>query len=152
VAPLTLCVWCVCAAVCQAPPTTGPCHALPSTAECRNACCTTPGLPPNNLYWFCPSGVSSSCYRVNASNANYATHKANCRAVGGDLVSFNSPEEQLLVEQYFVNTTNVLAGVHSWIGVELGSGSRYRWFLADGTYVGEGHPYNGGAGAMYAHW
>ncbi len=54
------------------------------------------------------------------------------------------------MERWFINTTGSLTGREYWMGVEHAAGSRYRWFLLDGTYIGNGEPNNGDP--YYAHW
>jgi hypothetical protein len=79
----------------------------------------------------------------NNTAANFASHRAGCQAVpGGDLVSFNSQEEQAAVES---SLRKVGAG-NIWIGVIRVNNT---WFLADGTFVGTGFPSEANP---YAHW
>jgi hypothetical protein len=66
--------------------------------------------------------------------------------MGGYLVAFNSGAEQLQVEQYFKLEAKTLTSAQTWIGVVL---SNYKYFLADGTFLGQGLPSDSGP---YAHW
>ena len=59
----------------------------------------------------------------NTTSADFATHRAACQAIpGGDLVSFNSFQEQAVVEKSLRITTDY----NSWIGV-LQAGTN--WYL-----------------------
>ena len=66
--------------------------------------------------------------------------------MGGYLVAFNSGAEQLQVEQYFKLEAKTLTSAQTWIGVVL---SNYKYFLTDGTFLGQGLPSDSGP---YAHW
>jgi hypothetical protein len=52
------------------------------------------GRPANTASYFCPDTASttSPCYRVNTTQANYASHKANCQGMGGALVTYQTAE------------------------------------------------------------
>ncbi len=56
-----------------------------------------PGLPTDNDYTYCKHNMSDSpaCYFYHTTGAPYATAKANCQALGGNLVSWTSDEEQV---------------------------------------------------------
>jgi hypothetical protein len=69
---------------------------------------------------------------------------ASTAATGGNLVSYNSFQEQVDVEtklQLWNKTTNI------WLGIR--PGSRQQWYLYDGSLVGNGEPSNTDP---YAHW
>ena len=69
-------------------------------------CCTmlpAAGVPVNTAKLYCPSHANAtSCYYIITTVASFATHKANCTAMGGYLVAYNSAFEQLDVETYFM--------------------------------------------------
>jgi hypothetical protein len=53
------------------------------------------GLPTDNDLIFCKSNVSAACYFYRTAQVPYTTAKSNCQALGGDLVSWSSDEEQV---------------------------------------------------------
>jgi hypothetical protein len=98
------------------------------------------GLPRHNTMYYCPSWLGDRCFFLNSTLDTYATHKANCQALGGYLASYNSALEQSSVDNRLYSTIY-------WIGVELVA--QRQWVMADGTPVGNGVPSDADP---YAHW
>ncbi len=80
------------------------------------------GLPANDMHYFCPN-TTGNCYFVNQTTASFGTHRNACKALGGDLVSWNSRQEQVLAEI----SLNLKSQGNTWIGV-LRAGNN--WYLA----------------------
>jgi hypothetical protein len=55
------------------------------------------GVPADNDYTFCTSNISAACYFYKSSALNYVSARAACKAQGGDLVSYNTEDEQQAV-------------------------------------------------------
>ena len=104
-------------------------------------------MPTDSDVVFCKinQNISEACYFYHKTAADYATAKAKCKSLGGDLVSWTSDEEQLTVETYF-SDTNALASTY-WLGLERVNviNSLYQWL--DGTQVGNGYVSNTGGRA-----
>ena len=94
------------------------------------------GVPTDSDRVFCRNSMNNTCYFYNSIGATYANAKAACKAKGGNLVSYNSAEEQLAVERYFSASygTGVLTSIFC-IGLEK-SNVTYYWL--DGTNAGGG--------------
>jgi hypothetical protein len=54
-------------------------------------------VPADNDRTFCTSNISAACYFYQSSALSYPNARAACKAMGGDLVSYNSEEEQQAV-------------------------------------------------------
>ncbi len=54
-------------------------------------------MPADNDYTFCTSSISAACYLYKSSALPYPNARAACKALGGDLVSYNSDDEQQTV-------------------------------------------------------
>jgi hypothetical protein len=104
------------------------------------------GLPAQDKYTFCPNnGANGTCYFWNATTANYTNHRQACRNQGGYLASFNTAEEQRLVNR-------MLTADNYWIGIEpLRNVSTFGgvWVWADGQFIGNLTPSNSDP---YRHW
>jgi hypothetical protein len=114
--------------------------------------CCPAGPPPNDASRYCPqsrpgavfASTTPTCYSFNGSTASFSTHQAACQALGGNLATYYSYEEQVDVEtklQLWNKSSNI------WLGVR--PGARQQWYLLDGTLVGNGEPSNTDP---YAHW
>ena len=114
---------------------TPPIGVEPNIMANSNCLLPNPSLP--NRY--CPSN-SPSCYTLNTTGATYASHKAACKAKGGDLVSWNSGEEQNDVEK------GLSVSMAYYMGVEKAGNS---WYLLDGTNLGNNTISNSNP---YKHW
>ncbi len=91
-----------------------------------NIGCIFAGLPPDNDTVICPDG-GESCYFYYHRSLSFEKAKAACRQnPGAFLVSYNSGEEQLLVERYYRATGRLFW--YYWIGLDK-IGNHYFWWV-----------------------
>ncbi len=103
------------------------------------------GLPANDKYTFCNTTLGS-CYFYNDTTANYTNHKANCQRMGGYLVSYNSGNEQRIVEAALAPATNYYLGIEPLGNTTLFGGT---FVMLDGTFLGNTTPSDSNP---YRHW
>jgi hypothetical protein len=104
-------------------------------------------LPAQDKYTFCPNnGANGTCYFWNATIAAYSTHKLACQNLGGYLVSFNTAEEQRLVQTQLSGVDNYWIGIEPFRNVSQ-FGPVFVW--TDGQFIGNFTPSNSNP---YRHW
>ena len=104
-----------------------------------------PGLPTDNDFIYCKHTLGQACYFYRTQAATHSSAKSSCQAMGGNLVAWNSDEEQLEVERYFASGSGTARlSSYYWIGLERNSAfnSLYRW--PDGTEITNGYVSNAG--------
>jgi hypothetical protein len=85
-----------------------------------------PGLPPDNATVLCPDG-GESCYFWYHTSLSWERARAACKQNrGAFLVSYNSADEQLMVESYYRSTGRLFW--YYWIGLEK-SGNVFYWWV-----------------------
>jgi hypothetical protein len=105
----------------------------------------TAGLPANDKFYFCNTTLGS-CYFYNETTANYTNHKASCQAMGGYLVSYNSGNEQSMVEVALAPANNYYLGIEPLGNTTIKGGI---FVMLDGTFLGNTTPSNSNP---YKHW
>jgi hypothetical protein len=105
---------------------------------------------------FCSSAASASCYFYDPTSRPYAEAKAGCASRGGYLAAYQSAEEQLQVEAYFLETGWLqwqmdptqwwTTNTAYWTSLVF---SGKNWWWPDGITAGTGTPSNADP---YAHF
>ncbi len=80
--------------------------------------CLLAGGPADNETFFC-EGTNTWCFSHNSTAGSFGDHQAACKAGGGNLVMYDSPAMQLLVEKVFSTLTDY------WVGLKRESGKPY---------------------------
>jgi hypothetical protein len=85
------------------------------------------GLPPDNDTVICPDG-GESCYFYYSRSLTWEKAKVACKTnPGAFLISYNSGEEQLLVESYYRATGRLFW--YYWFGLEKVNNVYYWWVV-----------------------
>jgi hypothetical protein len=110
----------------------------------------SPPAPPNcaptyNASFFC-DGTASYCYSFIKTPANFSAASANCAAMNGWLVMYDSPLLQFDVESY-LNISGALTPYYYWIGIRRDSINASYTYVRDNSSLPQG-----ASNSPYAHW
>ena len=110
----------------------------------------SPPAPPNcapvyNSTFYC-DGTATYCYSLVKAPASFAQAAANCTAMNGWLVKYDTPLQQFDVESY-LNASGALTPYYYWIGIRRASINDSYTYVQDNSSMPQA-----ASNSPYAHW